>query len=59
MYFFPYKILGVFQMCLVQKGSKAKSIKLSMKVGCGGLSTTDKKQEQEKSEKESCKNMTF
>ena len=35
MYFFPYKILGVFQMCLVQKGSKAKSIKLSMKVGCG------------------------
>ena len=46
-----YKIIGVFQMCLEQKDSKAKSIKLSMKVGCGGLSTTDKKQEQEKSEK--------
>ena len=59
MYFFPYKILGVFQMCLVQKGSKAKSIKLSMKVGCGGLSTTDKKQEQEKSEKNLAKTWHF
>ena len=28
-----YKIIGVFQMCLEQKDSKAKSIKLSMKVG--------------------------